>query len=227
MKSTVNLRLHELPAELAELDDLVTDYEAWETLPQTEDLDTLLGDSAEREALGRAIERRFAVFEGVLQERGEQLHHWLCRLRSESEAADAELDRVRKLAKVRKRKLERVKDYVRTTLEAMGLTRLQGAAWRLRVQTNGGRQTVEHDGRTWVPAELAAPVELDPALLIARVRAQFLPGADDALILRALGIEPASLEPSAERVHGWVKEHGGEVPAGFNLAVRGTHLRVE
>lgn len=227
MKSTVNLRLHDLPAELAELDDLVTDYEAWETPPQTADMDTLLSDSAEREALGREIERRFQVFEGAIQARGEQLHGWLCRLGAESDAAEAELVRVRKLAKVRKHKLQRVKDYVRTALEAMGLPKLQGAAWRLRVQANGGRQVIEHDGRTLVPPDLAAPVELDPALLIARVRAYWLPGADDATILRALGIEPASLEPSSDRVHQWIKMHEGEVPDGFSLAPRGTHLRVE
>jgi hypothetical protein len=228
MKSTLNLRLHELPAELAELDELVTDYEAWDVPPNDTDLDEILGDSAAREALGREIERRLQTFEGALRDRGQELHGWLCRLRTESEAAAAELARVRKLAKVRERKLQRVKDYVRTALEAMGLKRIEGEAWRLRVQTNGGPVPILWDERTPVPPALSKPVELDAALLVENFRRRFNPmSTSDAQILRMLGIEPASLEPDPERVRQWIKSHEGEVPAGFSMPPKGTHLRME
>jgi hypothetical protein len=236
------MALHELPPLIQELDQLLLDVEAWEDLPADAPEADRLADREAFAALNRRIDEIMATLsEEQLEEVGERYHSWLIRLRQEHELAQRELERVRTIVKVRANKLERVKDYVKSQLEAAQFDRLQGSTWRLRIQKNGGRRPACWTKDEPIPAILAKDVMVAPSALVGVVRAlaRYVPtehlvalgwGPADALteaeILQGFGVEKP-LELSAERVYKVIKICDGEVPDGIVLEDPGTHLRVE
>jgi hypothetical protein len=214
------MRLHDLPAELEELSDLMLEAEAW--IPSDDP-----ADEAARGALLRAVDERFAAVADRVQELGPGVHAWLCALRANADAADVEKARVQRAAKARRGRFDRARAMVREVVEKLG-GRLTGPAWRLRTQSVGAAPLV-WDQTTPLDPRLCGSVRVKPADLLAGYAVLKALGGepDDHEILTALGVNLEDLELSQTAAKAAVVDAYGELPNGLAVGERPVGLYIE
>lgn len=221
-KQIRDLNLFELEAEFKDLDD------ACQAL--AEELGAEESPSPEQEAALRFIQAREAELEGAFQKKAEGWGRLYLLHRRLAEPVAAEIKRLQGVKRHHERVAERVKDTLFGVMTRLGIQRVDAGLVPLRLQQNGGNPKVEHDGRTPVPVELAAPVPVDPAALLAgfwiayrRVQScgEEVPPED---LLAYLGVDTSHLAHDTSKVLQHL-EQTGEVPCGFKIE-RGKHLRI-
>lgn len=173
-------------------------------------------DDAGRAACDQAIAEYVArEIDKVDRIRGLLKHCELVAKAAREEAADQQ-----KRAQMWEARRDRVKELVKTVMEAHGLKRIEGRTGRLRLQGNGGLAPLEIISPDNLPEECCKYVGWIGGALWARWRvlltAAGLTGSSDFSLQRA---------PDSERVRAAVLRDGG-VP-GARLGERGSHVRVE
>lgn len=220
-------RQQALPPVVQNIDELMTELEAWRPPDPNATEDVRHADEVERQALERALQVLLEQAGPQVEQLASSLHAWLRRLTAEHEAAKAEVQRAQFWAGVRGRKVDRVKRYLMDVMRALRVDRLEGPTWRLRLQANGGRTPITRVSKDPVPPCFAREVSVDPQKLVNALR-QIAPASrfSDHDMLKLLGVQPEQLEPDLTKVYRYL-ENNGDLPAGFETVPKGQHLRVE
>lgn len=228
MPAPKEFKFMELPEELAAIDEMIAQYEGWESLdPKKATREELEADEAAREKLGAAIERRIAIWGAQLRVNGKSMHNWLRRLRHEEEDAAEEAARTARLAEIAAKKHQRLKEFVLANMRAMGLKEVKGPGWKIAEVGNGGIAPFQWTGDGPLPLEFAHSIEVRPDELVRRVQ-KLAPNCTFSghSILAYLLDSIPELEPSSTRFYERVKQRGGEAPEGFEILPRGKHLEI-
>ncbi len=219
-------RQHTLPPVVEEIDQLLTEQEAWRPPRDTATAEEVQADRLEKEALDRQVAAKLKEAGSQVEMISVGLHAWLRKLAAEHETAKAEVQRAQFWAGVRGRKLDRAKAYVMELMRALRVERLEGATWRLRLQANGGRTPIAYVRDEPLPAKFAKRVDVEPQRVAdVLFELDVKPSQIDSFF-RRMGINPNELEADSKKVYSYLEEHG-DLPDGFVLEPKGQHLRVE